>query len=186
MGKNWLQDFYLPARDQVALMTELQRIAFAAACATRALVRVNQWTDDWRRHVCHEAIAMLWEFLVDHDVTALRTAESQVRAAIPDLDEEVVTFGADRAVFAILYALQCAIRNGDEERALKCISEAYGAWSSEETLRAGSPVTGDVMDARERDSAVLQREISFQDGALRIAMQNPEPRREHFLQSLRG
>ncbi len=105
-------------------------------------------------------------------MSEVQPLENAVRDAIPDPDEEEITFGADRASLAVLYAVKSAKRAGDAKLAIKAAEESYLAWGSVETLRESSPVTIDVMDERERRLPILQTEIDFQDELLRVVAGN--------------
>lgn len=172
MNRLWRIDVYPRVTDIVPTLGEMNRIAFATACAERGLRRVDAWLSDGEVRpptIFRHAVDVLWRFVAgEASVAEVRTLEHAVRNAIPDPDEEEITFGADRATLAVLYAIQSALRPKQKKLAIKAAMESYLAWGSVETLRESSPVTIDVMDERERRLPILQREIDFQDELLRV------------------
>jgi hypothetical protein len=170
MNRVWRIDLYPRVNDTVSALDERHRMAFATACAERALRRIDAWAADRdaRSSVFRHAVEVLWKFVAgEASADDVRVLEKAVRKAIPHDDEEEVTFGADRAGLAVLYAVQCALRPSSPKLAINAAEESYLAWGSVETLRESSPVTLDVMDARERRMPMLQTEIDFQDELLR-------------------
>jgi len=163
-------------------LTPRHRMVFAAGCAERTLWRYLQWAESNAPSGATEMAAILnrlWDVVEERAApTSLRLVRKRVSALIPGSEDERPELGADDAALALLYAIDCAIGDGDANEAIDAADRSYESWLKDET-RSGNVTTMAVIDEQEKASPVLQRELAFQLTLLEHLEREPNPGRNN-------
>lgn len=162
-------------------LTPRHRMVFAAGCAERTLGRYLQWAEVNDPSAATEMTAILerlWDVVEDRAMPAsLRLVRKRVSSLVPGSEDERPEFGAEDAALALLYAIDCAVADGDANEASDAADRSYESWLKDET-RFGDVTTMAVIDEREKSSPVLQRELAFQLALLERLEREPNPGRQ--------
>jgi uncharacterized protein YjaG (DUF416 family) len=148
----------------VKALTHPQRVAFAAAAATRHLSSWERIADPQNSQRPREIVVQLWASLqTTVDRVAWTARRSEVEALLPEQDEDW-TLGhalADDALCALAYAIYCWL-SADPQEAVWAVRRAYEAADQAAIRILAVHQASAAAEALIRGHDVVQRELARQ------------------------